>query len=59
MIEEKFNISQRTYLSFKESLEILAKKDSDEYINKLIEIANDKFILLLEGKTIKDNINIK
>ena len=53
LIEENFNISQRTYISFKESMEILAKKDSNEYINKLIEVANDNFILFLEGKAIK------
>ena len=53
LVEENFNIKNRTYITFKESIKKLSDKQSKEYINKLIEVANDEFILFLEGKRIK------
>ena len=54
LIEGNFNVKKRTYISFKESLEKLGEKQNKDYIDKLIEFANDKFILFLEGKKIKN-----
>lgn len=54
LIEGNFNIKKRTYISFKESLEKLGEKQNKDYIDKLIEFANGKFILFLEGKKIKN-----
>lgn len=54
LIEENFNIKRRSYTSFKESLKMLSKKENINYINKLIEVANDKFMLFLEGQKIKN-----
>ncbi len=54
LLEGNFNIKKRTYISFKESLEKLGEKQNKDYIDKLIEFANDKFILFLEGKKIKN-----
>ncbi len=58
IIEANFNIKKRTYISFKESMEKLSTKENDDYINKLIEVANNKFILFLEGKKIKYNTKL-
>jgi len=57
LIEEKFNINKRTYISFKESIQNLIKTEDDDYIIKITETANDKFILLLEGKDLNNKIN--
>ena len=54
LIEGNFNVKKRTYISFKESLEKFGEKQNKDYIDKLIEFANDKFILFLEGKKIKN-----
>ena len=57
LLKKKFNINKRTYISFKESIQKIIKKGDDDYIIKFIETANDKFILLLEGKDLNSKIN--
>ena len=57
LLKEKFNINKRTYISFKESIQNLIKTEDDDYIIKITETANDKFILLLEGKELNCKIN--
>ena len=39
-------------------MEKLSTKENDDYINKLIEVANNKFIFFLEGKKIKYNTKL-
>ena len=53
LIENNFNIKKRSYICFKESVKKLSEYHSIEYINKFVEVANDKFIRFLEGKSIK------
>ena len=57
LLKEKFNINKRTYISFKESIQKLIKTENDDYIIKITETANDKFILLLEGKDLNNKMN--
>jgi len=57
LLNEKFNINTRTYISFKESIQNLIKTEDDDYIIKITETANDKFILLLEGKELNSKTN--
>ena len=57
LIEDKFNLQKRTYLSFNESIDKICQKEEKEYINNLIFAAKNKFILLLEGKDINNKIN--
>ena len=54
LIEENFGVKKRTYLSFNESMKKFEEKQTKDYINKLIEFANDKFLFLLEGKRINN-----
>lgn len=53
LIEQNFNIKRRTYISFKESVNKLVEKENKDYINKVIEFAEEKFIWYLEGKRSK------
>ena len=54
LIEENFGVKKRTYLCFNESMKKFEEKQTKDYINKLIEFANDKFLFLLEGKRINN-----
>ena len=54
LIEENFDVKKRTYLSFNESMQKFEENQNKDYINKLIEFANENFLFLLEGKRIKN-----
>ena len=53
LFEENFNITRRSYIPFKESIKKMSENHNMDYINKFVEVANDKFIKFLEGKKIK------
>lgn len=62
LIEQHFNTKRKSFISFKESVKKLVEKESKDYINKMVEFAEEKFIGYLEGKRSKKKIidyNIK
>ena len=55
LIEDNFNLKKRKYISFKESIEQLSKKESKDFMFKFIDFAKYKFIKYLEG----NRVNLK
>ena len=56
LIEQNYNIKRKTFITFNESIQKLVKKESMDYISKVIEFAKEKFIWYLEGKRSKKKI---
>ena len=55
LIEDNYNLKKRKYISFKESIEQLSKKESKDFMFKFIDFAKYKFIKYLEG----NRVNLK